>query len=271
MIWTFELNYPRFIHAELMTHRVFSRNAASSRAIPIEKLIAQVRENPAMPVHWGANQKGMQAAGEVDDIENAKLWWRNAANTAADQAEFLAHIGLHKQVVNRVLEPFVWMRTIVTTTDLENWFELRNHKDAQPEIKRLAECMWQIVIDAVPQDLAPDQWHLPYLLEAEQGDKRSGSLCRISAARCARVSYLTHEGREPNEDADIALFNRLVGSKPLHASPLEHQAQPGRDKAFWGNFHGWEQYRKFYEIWLAGKEVDLSVIDFEKIKLSWSS
>jgi thymidylate synthase ThyX len=60
-ITTFELEYPRFIHGELMTHRLFSRNAASSRAIPINKMMDQVLTAPAMPVEWGLNKSGMQA------------------------------------------------------------------------------------------------------------------------------------------------------------------------------------------------------------------
>ena len=249
---TIEANYPRFIHSELMTHRVFSRNAASSRAIPIAKLIEQVRTNPAMPVHWGANQKGMQASGEVVDTAAAQAAWVAAANAAADQAEKLEALGLHKQVVNRVLEPFVWMRTIITASEWDNWFELRNHADAQPEIKRLAEAMRQAINDSVPQKLERGQWHMPYLTTKEAGDLTDANLCKISAARCARVSYLTHEGRIPSAEQDMELFSRLVVSKPLHASPLEHCATPGFKDT--GNFQGWTQYRKLWERYADGVE-----------------
>ena len=242
---TVEANYPRFIHSELMTHRVFSRNAASSRAIPVAKLIAQVRENPAMPVHWGANQKGMQAELEVLDVEAAKAAWVIAANAAADQAELLNALGLHKQVVNRVLEPFVWMRTIITSTEWDNWFTLRNHADAQPEIQALAACMLEAIEASTPEVLDFGQWHLPYLEAHEAGDKFDSDLCKISAARCARVSYLTHEGRVPSLEDDMALFERLVVSKPLHSSPLEHCATPGFTNT--GNFKDWSQYRKLWE------------------------
>ena len=76
-ITTFQLKYPRFIHSEVMTHRVFSRNASSSRAIPVKKMIEQVRNNPAMPIHWGANQSGMQAKNELNECfrkEVGRVW-----------------------------------------------------------------------------------------------------------------------------------------------------------------------------------------------------
>lgn len=106
---TVQLTYPRFIHSEVMTHRVFSRNAASSRAIPVEKMIAQVRDNPAMPIYWGLNKPGMQAGAEIVDVERAKLVWIAAANDAANRANQMMVLGLHKQVANRTLEPYQWM------------------------------------------------------------------------------------------------------------------------------------------------------------------
>lgn len=252
-IITMEANYPRFIHSELMTHRVFSRNSASSRAIPIEKLIAQVRSNPAMPVHWGANQKGMQAEVEVLDTQQCVQAWIAAANKAADEAERLQALGLHKQVVNRVLEPFVYMRTIITSTEWDNWFELRDHTDAQPEIRELAIHMRAAINASIPQQLEPGEWHLPYLTRLESQDLRDVNLCKLSAARCARVSYLTHEGREPSHIDDMALFSRLVVSKPLHASPLEHCATPGWKDT--GNFEGWTQFRQLWTRYANGVEV----------------
>lgn len=137
---TFQLRYPRFIHSELMTHRVFSRNAMSSRAVPVAKMIAQVRENPAKPIHWGMNKPGMQATEEVP-VASAEHLWQKAANLAADVAEQMVKLNLHKQVANRILEPFQWMNTIVTATEWDNFFELRAHPDAQPEFQKLAVMM----------------------------------------------------------------------------------------------------------------------------------
>ncbi len=251
-ITTFELQYPRFIHGEVMTHRVFSRNAMSSRAIPVAKMIEQVRTNPAMPVHWGANQPGMQAKQEIQHVGAAKDQWVRAANNAADLAQEMNDLGLHKQIANRVLEPFQWMRTIVTATEWSNFFALRAHPDAQPEFQVLAREMLRGRQESVPE-LRPlgnreSSWHLPYVSDTERACVADNLLPKLSAARCARVSYLTHDGERPDTCKDLALFDRLVGSEPLHASPIEHQALPAADPAHRSNnFVGWVQYRQIYE------------------------
>lgn len=253
-ITTLELCYPRFIHSEFMTHRVFSRNAMSSRAIPVEKVLEQVRTNPAKPSHWGANQKGMQAASEVVDTAGAQQLWLTAARRAADMAEEMSATGLHKQVVNRILEPFQWMRTIVTATEWDNFFHLRDHPDAQPEFRELAVAMREAMVDSKPVNRGrpgyssdPNAWHLPYVYPGERDYYLAAVLPKISAARCARVSYLTHEGKKPRVDEDLELFDRLVGSDPQHASPVEHQAYPAAEKdASSGNFRGWVQYRQVW-------------------------
>ena len=251
---TFELCYPRFIHSEFMTHRVFSRNSMSSRAVPVAKMIEQVRTNPAMPIHWGLNQKGMQAAGTITDTMDAEQQWRRAARQAADCAEALSAIGLHKQVANRILEPFQWMRTIVTATEWDNFFALREHPDAQPEFHALANAMHVAMNDSTPVNRGRpgysgdvSAWHLPYILPGEREYYLGKVLPKLSAARCARVSYLTHDGCNPTVDADLALFERLVGAEPQHASPVEHQAYPAAEKTTTsGNFCGWVQYRQVW-------------------------
>ena len=209
---TLALQYPRLIHSELMTHRVFSRNAMSSRAVPVAKILAQVREAPAMPVHWGANQPGMQASLEVADTAAAQRLWVNAANSAANLAEQMMELGLHKQVANRILEPFQWMRTIVTATEFDNFFELRTHKDADPNIKLLADMMVEERHrHSTPTFLEHGEWHLPYITEKDKKAlPNAKDLCKISAARCARVSYLTHDGASPDIEKDLQLFDRLA-------------------------------------------------------------
>jgi len=254
-ITTLALKYPRFIHAEFMTHRVFSRNASSSRAIPIAKLAAQASEDPAMPVHWGANQPGMQAAGEVDEEiqKQAVLLWQKAAHEASANAFALMELGIHKQVANRLLEPFLYISVIVTSTEWDNFFELRAHPDAQPEIQALAYCMKQAMEQSQPSKIVLDiasvkGWHLPYVSDDEKASLDLPTLLQISAARCARVSYLTHDGVTPSVDNDKKLFDRLVGSVPLHASPVEHQATPLADRDEWNkNFRGWMQQRTLIE------------------------
>lgn len=247
-ITTFQLKYPRFIHAEIMTHRVFSRNSSSSRAVPVLRMIEQVRTNPAMPIHWGKNQSGMQAKEEInsDHHHSARFWWENAAEDAAYHAYNMYKHDLHKQIVNRILEPFQHMHTVLTATEFDNFFELRIHEDAQPEIYALALTMKQAMDNSEPRILKVGEWHLPYVKETNMN---STLACKISAARCCRVSYLKHDGSNPSIDEDLALFERLVGSEPLHASPLEHQATPHKIGAcgFSGNLKDWAQYRKIYE------------------------
>lgn len=249
-ITTMELQYPRFIHAEFMTHRVFSRNAASSRAIPVAKMIEQVRRDPAMPIHWGKNQPGMQAREELADTTDARQQWQMAARMAADRAEAMAAIGLHKQICNRVLEPFQLMRTIVTATDWENFFHLRDHDAAQPEIRALAVAMKRAMSLRKPKIIFDHEggWHLPYVLPEEREIYVPDVLLKLSTARCARVSYLTHDGEKPDPQKDIELYERLVGSAPIHASPAEHQATPASNPITRsGNFVGWIQHRKQIE------------------------
>ncbi|MFM0095597.1 FAD-dependent thymidylate synthase [Paraburkholderia nemoris] len=251
---TLQLRYPRFIHSELMTHRVFSRNASSSRAIPVAKMIEQVRNDPAMPVHWGLNQPGMQAKAEQADWATSVSNWRHAASSAADRAEALAALGLHKQVVNRVLEPFLHISVVVTATEWANFFELRDHEDAQPEIRELAVQMKRAMGGSNPVYRGYDQnyvsnWHLPYITREER-ELYAGSpwfLAEVSAARCARVSYLTHDGQQPDMGKDKDLFERLVGSRPLHASPTEHQGFPIGGEEWCKNFRGWFQFRQAVE------------------------
>lgn len=244
---TLQLCYPRLIHSEFMTHRVFSRSASGSRAIPVAKVLEQVRLNPAKPAEWGSNQPGMQAGPTVDNPLRAELLWRAAANSAADMAERMARLGLHKQICNRPLEPFTYMHTVLTATEFENWFSLRLHRDADPTIYQLALEMRLAMDASTPKVLQVGQWHLPYVSETERQTLDSACLPKISAARCARVSYLKHDGKVPDVEKDLGLFDRLAGSHPMHASPLEHQATPAGRDSWSGNFRGWLQHRKVWE------------------------
>lgn len=245
---TMQLRYWRGIHGEFMTHRVFSRNASSSRAIPIITFLKQVWNDPAGPVHWGANNPGMQAKTELTGF---KLWFAQQAwrwtGRAVCAAVWLTNkvAKPHKQTFNRLLEPWQYISVIVTATEWDNFFELRNHPDAQPEIRELAIAMYAAMIVSRPQ---LREYHLPYLTDAEERSYINGhldldTLLKISTARCARVSYLTHDGTAPSIDKDIRLHDQLVGSVPIHASPTEHQAIAAPDDAFYKNFRGWKQYR----------------------------
>lgn len=249
-IVTFQLRYWRAIHAEVMTHRAFSRNAGSSRARPSAAIIEQVRNDPWGPRHWGANQPGMQAGDEVEDVGVAQRAWRRSAVWAAQHAEELLEQGLHKQIVNRVLEPFTYIDVVLTSTmpGLSNFFELRIHPDAQPEIQDLARAMQSALQESAPVKLGYGEWHLPYVLE-EECDLPMGVKRKLSTARCARVSYKTFDG-EVDIEKDMALYKKLVGAHPMHASPAEHQATPLQPLILnpqCGNFAGWEQHRQFIE------------------------
>lgn len=257
-IFTLQLKYPRFIHSEFMTHRVFSRNAMSSRAVPVAKMLEQVINDPAMPIHWGRNQPGMQAYEELDQPQKIRVQalWKKAALAAAEVAEEMMKEGAHKQVANRILEPFQFMHVVVTATEWKNWGNLRLHEAADPNIQELARVAKQAMTASKPELLQDGDWHLPYVLPSERASLPLAALLKISAARCARVSYIKHDGTDPDLDEDIALFDRLVGSEPLHASPIEHQAMAdtwARKPHATGNFVGWVQFRKLYE--QHGKEV----------------
>ncbi|QNO00225.1 hypothetical protein QGX21_gp101 [Pseudomonas phage phiPsa315] len=239
LIVTWELEYQRFIHGEFMTHRLFSRNAASSRAIPVSTIIKQVEDNPAMPIHWGANQSGMQAKQELSPVLQigAKWAWKMAAKAAVHWANVMVKLGLHKQATNRILEPFQTMKTVMTATCMDNFFWLRNHEDAQPEIRELARLMWEALQESEPNELKAGQWHVPYYQSGfwlPTGQRDDGQVSdnhgytleealAISSSCCAQVSYRKLD--DTLEKAQM-VYERLVGSEPVHASPFEHQATP---------------------------------------------
>ena len=167
---TMELTYPRFIHAEFMTHRVFSRNASSSRAIPVEKMIERVKKEPAEPVHWGKNQPGMQANEELqwDALVQTRKAWLEARDAAVKFAARMHELGAHKQIVNRVLEPFSHITVLVTATEWDNFFALRCHPDADPTMRTLAEAMREAMAASDTYNAQPGwSWHLPYITEAD--------------------------------------------------------------------------------------------------------
>lgn len=251
-ITTMQLYYPRFIHAEFMTHRMFSRNASSSRAIPVSIMIGNILDDPAVPIHWGKNQKGMQAYEELDDNQkkNCQSFWQYALEDTITHVHQLLKQGLHKQVANRLLEPWMHMSVVCTATEWDNFFALRYHSAAQPEIKELARQMWEAREQSCPVNLKPGEWHLPYVRAKEMLEHPLETQIKVSVARCARVSYTRHSGRPALLEEDLALYDRLLGSQPIHASPAEHQAQataPQDRWSWWGNFQGWRQYRKTLE------------------------
>ena len=258
---TMVVTFPRFILPEFNTHRMFSRNGASSRAIPVTKQIEQVRTNPFVPNHFNKNAKGMQGGEPVDEELQriATVTWLKAAVRAAEQAEQLQAMGIAKQYANRLLEPFLYTTMVVTgvASAYSNFFALRCHKDAQPEMQELAKAMYDAYQASTPQLLPAGEWHLPFITESDRRlvvtDRceldldSTTSLLVKSVARCARVSYLNHDKSTPTLTEDYNLYNKLLDSRPGHFSPFEHQAQAlvlNQSDLFAGNLPGWRQYRK---------------------------
>ena len=245
-VTTIEVTLHRFVLAELNTHRAFSRNSASSRAIPTRRQLLRVLEHPALPVEFGANQRGMQAGEPLagDELGRAHAAWLRARDAAVDAAQDLLELGVHKQVVNRLLEPFMWHTVIVTATDWDGFWQQRCNPLAQPEINLAATAMRAARDASVPRPVPDGAWHTPYV-RLDEADLPVETRKRVSAARCARVSYLTHDGRR-DLAADEQLYDRLVTADPPHWSPLEHVATPATDPVV-GNLRGWRQLRHVVE------------------------
>ena len=271
---TLAVEYPRFIHAELLTHRKMSRSATSSRAIPAYKLVDEIDAKPAMPVFWGMNQKGMQAHVEAtpEVQEKAKAIWLAAKDDAVKHTRAMDALGIHKQIVNRIAEPFQTIRVVLTATNFDNFFTLRNHEDAQPEIRELAKLINAEIGEAVGKSVPTEGiYHLPFLQQVELNQVEQSNFydwAKVSSARCARASYNNHFGKAPSFQEDMDLFAKLVEKPPIHASPTEHiglltstsnvvlskidyadgssivVALPYTSR----NFDGWTQFREWVEM-----------------------
>jgi thymidylate synthase ThyX len=264
---TFEATYWRGIHSEVLTHKMLSRNSASSRAIPTEKLIQRIVDDPFIPLYIGANKKGMQAGDELAEADRqfALDTWLSARDAAVDYARQLARRGVHKQLCNRIIEPWMWITTIISGTELDNFFALRCHEAAEPHFQKIAMMMRDVRDASWPKVLKKGEYHLP-LIGPEDDALIDAYLTpmakeapvfvglgyaqivqeikkKVSVGRCARVSYLTHDGRRDISE-DVDLHDRLMVQRPLHASPAEHVAMATDEQKWSGNFHGFVQYRK---------------------------
>jgi hypothetical protein len=275
---TMEIEYPRFILAELNTHRMLSKNSASSRAIPVKAMHEHIQQSPAEPTYWGKNQPGMQAKQEVSgpDLSEAKYIWMKAKEDALHWAAALANrLEVHKQIANRITEPWMTMKTVISGTEWRNFWWLRCHADAQPEINVLAQKMFELYQQHQPQQLQPGEWHVPYV--HTNRSTIDGNLCYhdnngvpitateariVSASCCAQVSYRKNDD---SYEKALKIYQQLIESEPAHASPVEHQATPmypdvdNYDPSAWqpgtthvsargdlwsGNLRGWIQHRK---------------------------
>jgi thymidylate synthase ThyX len=268
---TLELEYPRFIHAEVMTHRVFSRNASSSRAIPTKRMHENIRTNPALPVSFRMDEPGMQGYTEADakTVETARYLIKSHREYSIFIAEKLDKLGLHKQTVNRITEAHQHIRVVLTSCQWDNFDWLRIHHAADPTMNELAAHIYDARRSSEPTFLNAGDFHLPYITESdyarvEQMENKgeltnTDILLRMSAARCARVSYNNFDGKPTKIEKDLELYKKLIereelnGLDPLHASPVEHQATPDRylertmqwDRPdLHGNLPGYVQHRK---------------------------
>lgn len=248
---TLALRFPKFLLPQFNTHRAFSRSASSSRAIPVTRLIEDIRLDPVMPSAWLSARPGMQPGPELDQgaIDVLEDQWFRLMDRALDAASIMEDHGAAKEIVNRIIEPWAHCNVVVTSTEWSNFFKLRLHGDAQNEMRILAQAMKTALDESTPTYLHHDEWHTPFLFDDE--DMPMHLRKKVSAARCARVSYLTHEGKTPSIEADLALYDRLITSEPAHASPVEHIATPDvSTKGGWenrhlhGNFTGYQQWRK---------------------------
>lgn len=293
---SYEVTGWRFTLAEWNTHCAFARNSASSRAIPVATMLAAYEKAPAWPYAWPAERPGMSGGLPLDgeDLTEAKeLLGAIHHDTFAVVRDYVKSRGerprLHKSVLNRVLEPFMWHKFLVTLElPATNFFRQRADASAMPEFRVLAEIMGSLAMAHDPNWLNRGDWHLPYLRPEEVvsgtvlatiggdgpnpdiqrlDDHQSVDAREVSIARCARTS--TGRQHDIKSYANETAFFRdvLIGSRPPHASPLEHVCtpdpanelmvdayDPDTNKALGplrvakiGKFRGWQSYRHIIE------------------------
>jgi thymidylate synthase ThyX len=279
---TFEWIFPRFILSEINTHRMLSKNAASSRAVPASSQESLILVNPAMPIHWGENEPGMKASKHLDPMKTVAAigLWKAALQSAVSIASVAASklgVNGHKQWVNRITENYTFTKQVISGTEWTNLWWLRDHPDAQPEFKELAKCAKQAYDISQPVLLKPGQWHLPYI-ETRVEDTSYWlndttvlpleTARMVSASCCAQVSYRKLDDTVEKAQKIFDMLNLGSTENPSHSSPTEHQAtpmqprgmlnipkEPGsweigvthlrRDMSLWsGNLRGWIQYRQ---------------------------
>jgi len=243
---TFRVHYPRLVHQEELRHRVFSNNVSSSRAIPTEFILDLIGACPAMPVEWGKNQAGMQADGEHAELVSVTLphcagflslnpedAWKEASKYATIFSKSFSDAGYHKQIANRLTEPFQFINQLVTATDWNNFFGLRLHKDADPTIKELARVMYEAKQKSNPELLRNGEWHTPYVQHDRVGTKlvyhiggEEISLKQAKKISISAVAQASYRRLDLSLDKAEKIYDRLITSKPVHASPTEMVATP---------------------------------------------
>ncbi len=277
-ILTVSVKYGLIIHSEFLRHRQLSRGVKSNRAIPAKVIRREVLEDPYTPQWFGKNKSGMVSEEQVRFPWIAKKLWRTARYPACGFHWLGEKLGVHKEILNRLLNPWQWVRETITATEWDNLYNLRRHKDAQRDIKEVVDAIYECHTKSNPNALSEGEWHVPYVKREwdNQGvlhywdndgmELSQEQAIKCSAARCARSSYDNHDNTSASYKVDCGLYDMLVTSKPAHASPVEHQATPMKvdaaafsitnswteglthvDKScrLWsGNFEGWTQHRQ---------------------------
>ncbi len=254
---TLELVFPRIILAEFNTHRMLSRNAASSRAIPLSRRVKQAEEDPFIPLVFEREQKGMSGGEEVERAATAAHLWTDAAFAMAAYARQLGNLGVHKNIVNRLLEPFAWVTVVASATNWSNLLYQREHPAAEQHFQVLATAIHNVIQESTPTPIPAGGWHLPYYDSQDtdalvmMGQNALVVGPHISAARCARVSVTPFDSEKRDIEADLRVWTKLVERTdthdPKHWSPLEHPAISMPEPDRYGNFVGWCQLRKLHE------------------------
>lgn len=253
---TIQVEYPRFIHSEVMTHRILSKNFSSSRAIPLKKKLQQMKEELATPVRFGGNKPGMVMGDDVDQ-EEAELVWRACFNETANRALQLDRLGCHKTLPNRILEPFSHI-TGVITGEMSGWLnflKLRLSEDADENIQALAQAVYKAIKGSVA---TVNEWHLPFI-DYDEYNLPIETQVAVSVARCARISYCNHGKTDRSIDDDIALYERLKSSG--HFSCFEHVNHFKKTERA-TNFNFWGQHRVSVDSFTKNKE-ELQKLYFE--------
>lgn len=245
-ITTMQVSYPRFVHAEELRHRMFSRSVSSNRALTTAQVVQGLLDDPVLPIRWGTRSRSMEQGAVLDTMRaaRAEFWWLRAMRRNIRTANKLATLGVHKSITNRLLETWQWVHVVITATDWANFFELRCAPDAQPEIQHLALLMRDVYATSIPAPLDYGHWHLPYITTFERAMYNLHVLRQLAIARCARASYLGTDLTRPTHE-DIELFDRLTASK--HYGPYEHVARPTETAhAYYDNFRGFRSYRHIF-------------------------
>ncbi len=240
---TVEIRMPRIVLAEFNTHRAFSRNSASSRARPFARQVEAVMSDPFIPIEWASEKSGMQGGASIEDADKAEALWLESRDLAVSQARKLSELGVHKSIVNRIIEPYMWHDVVATSTisGWQNFFAQRCSPLAQPEIHCVADAIRDAMDASTPKRISNDEWHTPYIQPDEMSLPASVRI-QLSVSRCAGISYHA-VGENIDREADLRRYAKLISADPPHLSPFEHVARPSLTSHV-GNFVGWEQVRE---------------------------